>query len=185
MGTILNKTRKNMFGIKRLATTSVRSASRIRNTTRFAPAVQQLRQFATDDTQISSNLTTPHESVVLDKKIELVTVPGAAGYFGIAPDHVPTVQELLPGLVSVTNKDQSITNYFVSGGFVFVHENSTVDLSVLECFPLEQLDPQRVRNNIDSFTKQMASAQDEAAKVKAQIGLEVSEAAQYALENAK
>ena len=47
-----------MFGIKRLATTSVRSASRIRNTTRFAPAVQQLRQFATDDTQISLNLTT-------------------------------------------------------------------------------------------------------------------------------
>ena len=103
--------------------------------------------------------------------------------FGIAADHVPTVTELKPGLVSITNNDQTVTKYFVSGGFAFVHDDSTCDLSVVEAVPIDHIDPQRARNGVDSYAKQLASATDELSQVKAQIGLEVHEAMVYAIES--
>merc|ERR1712146_101519 len=92
------------------------------------------RAFAVDSAPVLKlNLTTPHQTILQQKEASLVTVPGSAGYFGIAADHVPTVSEVKPGLVSIDETE----HYFVSGGFVFVHEDSAVDLSVLEAFPLD------------------------------------------------
>jgi F-type H+-transporting ATPase subunit delta len=95
---------------------------------------------------------------------------------------VPTVAELKPGLISITNHDSTVSKYFVSGGFAFVHDNSTVDLSVVEAVPLEHIDPARARAGVETFAKQVASATDELSIVKAQIGLEVHEAMVYALD---
>jgi len=127
------------------------------------------------------NFTTPHQTIMSKKPASLVTVPGASGYFGIAPDHVPVVAELKPGLVSITANDQSVTKYFVSGGFVFVHDDSTCDLSCIEAVPVEQIDPNRAKQGIDTYQKMLATAADEATSVKAQIGLEVHEAMLYAI----
>jgi F0F1-type ATP synthase epsilon subunit len=61
-------------------------------------------------------------------------------------------------------------------GFVFVHDDSTCDLSCIEAVPVEQIDPNRARQGIDTYQKMLATAGDEATSVKAQIGLEVHEA---------
>ena len=66
-----------------------------------------------------------------------------------------------------------------------VHEDSTMDVSVLEAFPLDQIDPNRAKAGVDSFTKKLAAARNEMEAAKAQIGLEVHEAMVYALEHAK
>ena len=169
-----------------LARTAVRSVGRARLSPALRSAqLQRRRGYATDDTQISFNLTTPHSSLMLDEKVNLVTVPGSAGYFGIAPDHVPTVSEIKPGLVTIEPADGKAQHYFVSGGFVFVHENSTVDLSVLEAVPVDQIDPNLAKAGADTFQKQLSSAKDDLEIAKAQIGLETSEAMLYAIETAK
>jgi hypothetical protein len=62
-----------------------------------------------------------------------------------------------------------------------VHANSTVDLSVLEAVPVDQLDPVRVKSGLDSFLKKAASAPNEVEAAKAQIGVEVHEAMTFAL----
>lgn len=102
--------------------------------------------------------------------------------FGIAADHVPAVAELKPGLISITNNDSTVQKYFVSGGFVFVHDDSTCDLSCVEAVPIEHIDPVRARNGVDTYTKLLASASDELSSAKAQIGLEVHEAMVFALD---
>ena len=37
--------------------------------------------------------------------VDMVTVPGSTGVFGILKDHVPTVAQLSPGVVAVSNND--------------------------------------------------------------------------------
>jgi F-type H+-transporting ATPase subunit delta len=91
------------------------------------------------------------------------------------------VAELKPGVVSVTSTTGTEEHFFVSGGFAFVHANSTVDLSVLEAVPVDQLDPVRVKAGLDLFTKKASSAPNEQEAAKAQIGVEVHEAMTYAL----
>ena len=50
--------------------------------------------------------------------VEMVIVPGGDGLFGIMPDHVPTIAELKPGIVSIQEAaGGALTKYFVSGGF--------------------------------------------------------------------
>ncbi len=96
-----------------------------------------------------------------------------------------TVAELKPGLVSVVSAQGNEEHYFVSGGFAFVHSNSVVDLSVLEAVSVDQLDPVRVKNGLDSFQKKAAAGGSETETAKALIGVEVHEAMTYALTHAQ
>lgn len=66
-----------------------------------------------------------------------------------------------------------------------MHSNSSVDISVLEAVNVDQLDPVRVKNGLDSFAKKAAGAGSESEVTKAQIGLEVHEAMNYALSHAQ
>lgn len=50
-----------------------------------------------------------------DASVKQVDVPTLTGAFGILPAHVPTLQVLRPGIVTVFNDDGSSAKYF--GGF--------------------------------------------------------------------
>ena len=63
----------------------------------------------------------------------------------ILPGHVPTVSQLRPGVVSVHVNDKDVKKYFVSGGFAFVHADSTADVCAVEAVPVEHLDGDAVR----------------------------------------
>merc|ERR1719203_2094586 len=47
------------------------------------------------------NFTLPTQSLYEDASVEQVILPGIDGMFGVMPNHVPTVAELKPGVVSV------------------------------------------------------------------------------------
>lgn len=51
-----------------------------------------------------------------DASVKQVDVPTLTGAFGILPAHVPTLQVLRPGVVTVFNDDSSSVKYF--GKFV-------------------------------------------------------------------
>merc|ERR1711991_463662 len=131
-------------------------------------------------TALTLNLSTPHKSIIAKKEISMVTVPGSAGYFGVSLDHVPTVAELKPGLITVHETEEKTEHYFTSGGFVFMNEESVCDIAAIECVPVEALDPNAVKQGLEEHQRNLTSS-DESVAAKAAIGVEAFEGMQYAL----
>lgn len=116
---------------------------------------------ATDGERFSVNFYTPH-GVVAQAKLEQVLLPGVEGYFGVKANHVPIIAQLQPGLVEL-HDGAEISKYFVSGGFAFVHPNSTTDICVLEAATLDQFDTTAVKSALQSAQAAAATDDYEAA----------------------
>ena len=52
--------------------------------------------------------------------VKQVDVPSFSGSFGILPEHVPLLAVLKPGVVSVTEQDGSVKQYFGVHTFVWL-----------------------------------------------------------------
>ncbi|XP_048144264.1 ATP synthase subunit delta, mitochondrial [Corvus hawaiiensis] len=113
--------------------------------------------------------------------VKQVDVPTLTGSFGILASHVPTLQVLRPGVVTVHAEDGTATKYFVSSGSVSVHADSTVQVLAEEAVTMDMLD-QTAKSNLEKAVSEMAAASDEAAKAEAQIKVEANEALVKALE---
>lgn len=119
-----------------------------------------------------------------DAEVDLVLLPAESGDFGAAPGHVPTVAQLRPGVVTVqTNGDKDVAKWFVSGGFAFVHPNSTADVVASAAHPLSEFEPEAVRAALADATAKVAAAagKDEYEVASAQAAVEVYSALAAAL----
>ncbi|VDM20032.1 unnamed protein product [Hydatigera taeniaeformis] len=147
------------------------------------------RSFIDRGISTSSNLSSelhltfacPRSVFYNNAEVKQIDIPGSSGAFGILPEHVPTIATLRPGVVAVTEKDGAIKKYFVSSGMVTVNADSTVQVLAEECFPLEKIDPQLVRDNLAKAQSQFSSAPSEEKKVEAQITMEAYESMLSAL----
>uniref|UniRef100_A0A8B9E4W5 ATP synthase F(1) complex subunit delta, mitochondrial n=1 Tax=Anser cygnoides TaxID=8845 RepID=A0A8B9E4W5_ANSCY len=72
--------------------------------------------------------------------VKQVDVPTLTGSFGILAAHVPTLQVLKPGVVTVYGEDGTATKYFVSSGSVTVNADSTVQVLAEEAVTMDMLD---------------------------------------------
>ena len=136
-------------------------------------------------------------------------VPSVDGVFGILHNHVPTIAELKPGVVSITETEGATPKeYFVSGGFASsaprasrpppppslsahppprpraVDANSVLNISALEAVPVEDLDAEAVKVGLAQYTDAAASAKDDVEKAEAEIGVEVYSAMSFAITKA-
>lgn len=58
----------------------------------------------------------------------------------------PSPTACRPGVVTVHKElDKTVEKYFVSGGFAFVHPDSTADICAVEAVKVTDLDPDAVR----------------------------------------
>ncbi|OWB51255.1 hypothetical protein B5S30_g135 [[Candida] boidinii] len=119
------------------------------------------------------SFTLPHEV-----SIYILNVPGASGEMGILANHVPIVEQLKPGVVEVIESTGS-TKYFVSGGFVSVLPDSSLNITAIEAFPLDSFSSSKISSLLSEAQKNAASA-DEAVSAEASIEIEVLEALQAA-----
>ncbi|EGC31922.1 hypothetical protein DICPUDRAFT_92704 [Dictyostelium purpureum] len=140
------------------------------------------RFFATEasDDLLTFSLLSPHQTIYKDKKAQLVTLPGAKGVFGIAKNHVPKISELKPGIVQINHENGDLEKFFVSGGFAFVNPDASCYINVIEAVPVDQLDPNEVKNGLARYTQLFNEAQDENAKAVALVGLEAHQQMAYA-----
>lgn len=69
----------------------------------------------------------------------------------------------------------------VSSGTVTVNADSTVQILAEECFRLEEIDAQLVRDNLAKAQSQLSSASTDEKKVEAQITIEAYESMLNAL----
>ncbi|CCE91993.1 F1F0 ATP synthase subunit delta TDEL_0D04090 [Torulaspora delbrueckii] len=121
----------------------------------------------------------PHETVFAGSKVTQVNLPAQSGRIGILANHVPTVEQLTPGVIEVFEGTQS-KKFFVSGGFAAMQPDSTLCITSVEAFPLDSFSQENVRSLL-SDAKSKASSSDERVAAEAAIQIEVLESLQSAL----
>jgi F-type H+-transporting ATPase subunit delta len=135
--------------------------------------------------KLKLNFFVPHETVCQAEAVDMVLMPAVTGDFGVMPGHVPTVAQLRPGVVTVHKElDKEVQKYFVSGGFAFVHADSTADVCAVEAVPLTDLDGDAVRAGLTEYTAKLGAVQakgDDYEIAAAQVGVEVYSAMNAAL----
>ncbi|XP_042335225.1 ATP synthase subunit delta, mitochondrial [Sceloporus undulatus] len=137
---------------------------------------------ASGQAQMAFTFASPSQVYYNAAHVKQVDVPTLSGSFGILAAHVPTLQVLKPGVVTVFAEDGSSSKYFVSSGSITVNADSSVQLLAEEVALLDQLDVTVAKSNLEKALSELASASDEAAKAEAQIRVEASEAIVKALE---
>ncbi|KAK5870054.1 hypothetical protein PBY51_024718 [Eleginops maclovinus] len=151
---------------------------------RALPMVRQARSYADvvpSGPQMSFTFASPTRVFFKEASVKQVDVPTLNGVFGILPAHVPTLQVLRPGVVTIFNDDGSATKYFVSSGSVTVNADSSVQLLVEEAATLDQLDIDTAKANLEQAQSELSGISDEAGRAAAQISVEANEAIVKAL----
>ena len=114
--------------------------------------------------QFNYKLVTP-EKIYLEGDAQMVVLPGAEGDLGVLPNHSNIITSLRPGIIKVTNSDQT-QSLFVEEGFIKFSNNELLVIAV-------GLDEEAALNNdfindkIENYSSALDDA-DEAQKMKIQ-----------------
>lgn len=110
---------------------------------------------------------------------------------GVLANHVPSIEQLKPGLVEVVEESGGAKQFFrtfrvatdmgkhankrtVSGGFATVQPNSTMSINAPEGYPLEDFSSEAIKNQIAEAQKIANGSGSEQDIAEAKIELEVS-----------
>ena len=114
--------------------------------------------------QFNYKLVTP-EKIYLKGDAQMVVLPGAEGDLGVLPNHSNIITSLRPGIIKVTNSDQT-QSLFVEEGFIKFSNNELLVIAV-------GLDEEAALNNdfindkIENYSSALETA-DETQKMKIQ-----------------
>ena len=114
--------------------------------------------------QFNYKLVTP-EKIYLEGDAQMVVLPGAEGDLGVLPNHSNIITSLRPGIIKVTNSDQT-QSLFVEEGFIKFSNNELLVIAV-------GLDEEAALNNdfindkIENYSSALDVA-DETQKMKIQ-----------------
>ena len=114
--------------------------------------------------QFNYKLVTP-EKIYLEGDAQMVVLPGVEGDLGVLPNHSNIITSLRPGIIKVTNSDQT-QSLFVEEGFIKFSNNELLVIAV-------GLDEEAALNNdfindkIENYSSALDTA-DEAQKMKIQ-----------------
>ena len=114
--------------------------------------------------QFNYKLVTP-EKIYLEGDAQIVVLPGAEGDLGVLPNHSNIITSLRPGIIKVTNSDQT-QSLFVEEGVIKFSNNELLVIAV-------GLDEEAALNNdfindkIENYSSALETA-DETQKMKIQ-----------------
>ena len=78
------------------------------------------------------------EKMVLSKTVDMVTISGSEGDFGVLPGHAALVSSIRPGFLEI-EADKETEKMFIGGGFIEVLEDK-VSILATEVLSAEQID---------------------------------------------
>ena len=114
---------------------------------------------------IHFDLVSP-ERQLLSEDVEMVTLPGADGYFGVLPGHAPVLSSLKPGVIEVkTGSSEPLMKLFVRGGFAEVDDRRDVVLAE-EAIPLADFDVAALDQRIRDTEEDMAAAKTDTERLR-------------------
>ncbi|KAG0303216.1 delta subunit of the central stalk of mitochondrial F1F0 ATP synthase, atp16 [Linnemannia gamsii] len=142
----------------------------------------RLRSYATEAASSGLRLTfaVPHQTLFKDVSVTQVNIAAVSGDMGILASHVPSIEQLRPGVVEVIEATTT-KKFFVSGGFATMNPDSTLNINAVEAFPVEEFSAETVRHNLAEAQRLSNSAATEEEKLAAKIEVEVLESLQAAI----
>ena len=111
------------------------------------------------------------ERLLLSADVQQVTVPGTDGFFTVLPDHAPVLSTLRPGVIEVVTEEGRTERIFVRGGFAEVNNLGLTILAEV-AIPLAQLDAAALEEQIRNAEEDVADAQDDETRRRAQESLD-------------
>ena len=126
------------------------------------------------DDKVSFELATP-EALVASVAVDMVVVPGAEGDFGVLPGHAPFISTVRAGVIDVYEGDKIDQRIFVADGFAEVNERGCIVLSS-EAYPVDALDRGEVEERLKAAQDDLADADSDDERDKAEAEIAVCEA---------
>ncbi|KAI2612229.1 ATP synthase delta chain [Hypoxylon fragiforme] len=131
--------------------------------------------------KIKLSLALPHQSIYTSQDVVQVNIPAESGEMGVLANHVPSIEQLKPGLIEIVEDTGSSKQFFLSGGFAVVQPNSVLSINAVEGYPLEDFSADAVKAQIAEATKVANGSGSEQDIAEAKIELEVLESLQAVL----
>src|SRR5687767_8067098 len=111
------------------------------------------------------------ERLLISAEVQQVTVPGTEGLFTVMPNHAPVLSTLRPGVVEVVTAEGSAERIFVRGGFAEVN-NAGLTVLAEVAIPLAELDSAALDEQVRNAEEDVADAQDDETRRRAQESLD-------------
>jgi F-type H+-transporting ATPase subunit epsilon len=114
--------------------------------------------------KIHFDLVSP-ERMLLSEDVDMVTLPGTEGYFGVLAGHAPVISSLRPGVIEVTGGGTPNLKLFVRGGFAEV-DNKKVIVLAEEAIPMTDFDIAALDQRIRDTEEDLVAAKTDAERAK-------------------
>ena len=115
------------------------------------------------------------ERLLASQQVDMVVVPGAAGDFGILPEHSLLMSLLRPGVIETYEGERVKDRIFVAGGFAEVNERGCTVLAE-EAMPVEDIDPGAARQRLSHAQDDLREATSEAERARYEREISIAEA---------
>jgi F-type H+-transporting ATPase subunit epsilon len=102
------------------------------------------------------------EKMVISKTVDMVTISGTEGDFGILPGHAAIVSSIRPGFLEI-EADKEIEKMFIGGGFIEVLEDK-ISILATEVVSAENIDLSLCEDQLDKYNSNLASSENEVDK---------------------
>ena len=114
--------------------------------------------------KVHFDLVSP-EQMLLSDDVDMVTVPGSEGYFGVLAGHAPVISALRPGVIEVKGGETPERRIFIRGGFAEVDPKKVIVLAE-EAIPLEDFDLAALDSRIKDTEEDLVAAKTEAERAR-------------------
>ncbi len=108
---------------------------------------------------IHFDLVSP-ERLLLSDDVDMVTAPGADGYFGALAGHAPVMAGLKPGVIEVKGGSHDGLRLFIRGGFAEVNP-TTITVLAEEAMPMSEFDVAALEQRIKDMEEDLIAAKSE------------------------
>ena len=102
------------------------------------------------------------EKLVLSKSVDMVTISGTEGDFGVLPGHAPIVSSIRPGILEIES-DKEIQKMFIGGGFIEVLLDK-VSILATEVLSSEDINVSECENKINEYNTKIGLSETELDK---------------------
>jgi len=119
--------------------------------------------------KLQFDLVSP-ERLLLSEEVDMVTLPGSEGDFGVLPGHAPVLSTLKSGVVEVKGVSEKLSRLFVRGGFAEVNGDKVTVLAE-EATALAELNREELDQNIRNTEEDLAAAKSDEDREKAAASL--------------
>lgn len=94
---------------------------------------------------------------------------------GVLANHVPSIEQLKPGLLEIFTEGGNKEEYFVAGGFAIVQPGSKLSVNVTEAYKLEEFSREAITSNLQEAQRLATGGGSEEDVAEAKIQVEVSD----------